>query len=396
MPSQSEQARHKLRRSEKPTEQSIVAYARRAMRLAGSRDLAACGGVFLNINSNSSIISESGCERFYVPSAPHDAGISHGCALIGTLRGRSHGEIRSEHYQDDRIGPTRLSDDIGDALSPFDGLIVVEPYEADKVVELLVGGALIARSVGRSEFGPRALGGRSLLASPTDAKVKDRLNAVKGRQSWRPVAPIATAEEAATYFDGPMPSPFMNLLQQVREEWRDQLPALRHPDHSTRLQTLDRDVDPALHALITSFGIRTGAHVLVNTSMNGPGQPIVETPEEAIRFLLTHPKVELLILDRWIVRRQEPWADTRTLTMKIAFPTGSTLILARSATGVQARVTGREGSHTLGSKELIVYLTTMGHADPCGEVVERLGGAESSASIELYELVCAGLISLSR
>jgi carbamoyltransferase len=200
---------------------------------------------------------------------------------------------------------------------------------ADTVAALLADGQIVARCAGRSEFGPRALGGRSLLASPLDAAAKDRLNAIKHRQPWRPVAPIVTAEAFDEVFEGPANSPYMTYGHRVRPAFAARLPALAHADGTTRAQTLTRDDDPALHDLLEAFGTRTGLPVLVNTSLNGPHEPIVETAGEAIAFFLSEPDIDVLLLGDALVRRAPAHRPTRLVL-------GPRVVLG---------VVGSEGSH---------------------------------------------------
>jgi carbamoyltransferase len=149
------------------------------------------------------------------------------------------------------------------------------------------------------------LGGRSLLASPLSAAVKDRLNQIKGRQSWRPVAPIIQAERMSEFFEGPTFSPNMTYRHLIKPEYRDQLAALEHPDGSTRAQTLSKEDDPDLHRLLSEIDALSGFPIVVNTSFNGPGEPIVETPEDALRFFLVHKDVDYIALgDRYLAHQE--------------------------------------------------------------------------------------------
>jgi carbamoyltransferase len=132
---------------------------------------------------------------------------------------------------------------------------------------------------------------------------KDILNRMKGRQSWRPVAPIVTAESFSDFFEGPVPSPYMNLVHRVKTQHRDTLVSLAHPDGSARVQTLERDEDPFLHDVLGEFGRLTGYPILVNTSFNGPGQPILESPEDALDFLLRAEELDGILLEQELVRR---------------------------------------------------------------------------------------------
>src|SRR5262249_28075507 len=154
------------------------------------------------------------------------------------------------------------------ALGEREQLVSTKPLEVECIGKLISEGGIVARWAGKCEFGPRALGGRSLLANPRDKLAKEKLNLIKGRQSWRPVAPIVHAGRLSEYFDGPESSPWMNYSHSVREEYRDSLPALEHPDYSTRVQALDIEHDPFLFRLLTVMEALIGFPILVNTSFN--------------------------------------------------------------------------------------------------------------------------------
>jgi carbamoyltransferase len=154
--------------------------------------------------------------------------------------------------------------------------------------KLLSEGHVFGWFQGRSEFGPRALGSRSILADPRTAGMKDKLNKrVKHRQAFRPFAPIVPVERAKEIFEGDEESPFMLLAKGVRPEWRDRIPSVVHVDSTARVQTVRREHNERLHALLTEFEAITGVPVLLNTSFNVKGEPIVETPDDAIRCFLT-------------------------------------------------------------------------------------------------------------
>jgi carbamoyltransferase len=293
---------------------ALLVYARRARALTSLPRLAAAGGVFLNIPANAAIAESGLFESYYVPSAPHDAGIAIGCAYAGwrQIAGGSTPGARPRAI--DRLGPRYPPVRTEEALHRYAHVIEPpEPASPQRIAHLLQAGQIVARCAGRSEFGPRALGGRSLLGSPLLASTKDRLNAIKGRQSWRPVAPIILREWIGAFFAGPQESPYMSFAQSIREPYREALAALRHPDASTRAQTLERSDDPDLYEMLEELERLTGFPIVVNTSLNGPGQPIVETPEEALQFLLAHPDVDALWLEGRLVRRASRPSWTRAL-----------------------------------------------------------------------------------
>ncbi|MEX3769973.1 carbamoyltransferase C-terminal domain-containing protein, partial [Mycolicibacterium fortuitum] len=156
---------------------------------------------------------------------------------------------------------------------------------------------------GRSEFGPRALGRRSLLADPRNKQNLDRLNAVKGREEFRPVAPMVLAEWAGEIFSGgPIPSPYMLFVHDVAPDWRPRIPAVTHVDGTARIQTVDR-TDALIHATIGQFAERTGVPVIVNTSFNTAGRPMVDSPRDALECFGSAP-IDMLAIGPYVVRRQ--------------------------------------------------------------------------------------------
>jgi carbamoyltransferase len=171
------------------------------------------------------------------------------------------------------------------------------------VADILAADGVVAWFDGRSEFGPRALGQRSLLAHPGRAANLERLNDVKGREQFRPVAPMVLAECAAQIFqDGPLPSPYMLFVHRVAPAWRDRLPAVVHVDGTARVQTIDDETTPHIAALLRAFEQRTGLPVVINTSLNTAGRPMVDTPQDALERFGSTP-VDALVLGPHLIRR---------------------------------------------------------------------------------------------
>ena len=182
------------------------------------------------------------------------------------------------------------------------------PYErpgdvAEVVAETLATNGVVAWFQGRSEFGPRALGHRSLLADPRDPANTERLNDVKGREQFRPVAPMVRAERAADLFDaGPLPSPFMLFTHRVKPGWSERIPAVVHVDGTARIQTVDARDEPLVARMLESFERRTGVPVVVNTSLNTAGRPMVDDPRDALECFGSAP-IDLLAIGPFVVRR---------------------------------------------------------------------------------------------
>src|SRR5690606_7633942 len=179
---------------------------------------------------------------------------------------------------------------------------------AEEVAEILAHDGVVGWFDGRSEFGPRALGQRSLLAHPGHAENLERLNDVKGREQFRPVAPMVLAERAAEIFSGgPIPSPYMLFVHEVAPAWRDRIPATVHVDGTARIQTVDPATQPRLGAMLEAFAARTGLPVVINTSLNTAGRPMVDDPRDALELFGSAP-VDALVVGPHLVRRAEMFA----------------------------------------------------------------------------------------
>jgi len=182
------------------------------------------------------------------------------------------------------------------------------PYErprelAATVAEALAANEIVAWFQGRSEYGPRALGHRSLLAHPGYPGNLERLNDVKGREQFRPVAPMVREERAADIFSrGPVPSPYMLFVHDVDPEWRERIPAVVHVDGTARIQTVSEQRQPLVAALLREFEARTGLPVVVNTSLNTAGRPMVDSPRDALECFGSAP-VDLLAMGPFVLRR---------------------------------------------------------------------------------------------
>jgi len=182
------------------------------------------------------------------------------------------------------------------------------PYErpadvALEVAQCLADDGVVAWFQGRSEYGPRALGHRSLLAHPGRSSNLERLNDVKGREQFRPVAPMVRAERAQSLFGrGPLPSPYMLFVHDVAPEWRDRIPAVVHVDGTARVQTVDAATEPLVARMLEAFEHRTGLPVVINTSLNTAGRPMVDDPRDALECFGSAP-VDLLAIGPFVVRR---------------------------------------------------------------------------------------------
>ncbi len=244
----------------------------------GERRLALAGGVALNCVANSHVAEHAPFHEVWVQPAAGDAGTALGAAL------------HVAHELGDPIAPMATAalgrewdDGAIEAVLREARVAYERPADvADAVAEVIAGDGVVAWFQGRSDYGPRALGHRSLLENPRDARTIDRLNAVKGRESFRPVAPMVLEERAAEVFEGPMPSPFMLFTHRVRPGWASRIPAALHVDGTARIQTVGRDREPLVARMLEAVERRTGAPVVINTSLNTAGRPMVDDPRDAL------------------------------------------------------------------------------------------------------------------
>jgi carbamoyltransferase len=176
------------------------------------------------------------------------------------------------------------------------------PSVAATAAEVLAGNGIVAWFQGRSEYGPRALGHRSLLAHPGDPNTTARMNDVKGREPFRPIAPMVLLSRAGEIFEGVLPSPYMLFVHRVRDAWKDRIPAVVHVDGTARVQTIDPSTEPLVAEMLTEFERRTGLPVVVNTSLNTAGRPMVDTPREAMELFGSAP-VDMLAIGPYAVHR---------------------------------------------------------------------------------------------
>jgi carbamoyltransferase len=285
------------------TEKVLLARARWLRETTGAKNLCIAGGVALNCVANGRIAREAGFENVWIQPAAGDDGIAIGCAAYGQIEVLK--QPRSFVMKQSYVGKPYADRDIEDSTKKFLVRIQTTTVRSDDIcrdtAKLLAEQRVIGWFQGGSEFGPRALGNRSLLADPRKAEMKDILNSrVKHRQPFRPFAPIVLAERAKEIFEGEEDSPFMLIAKPVRREWRDRIPAIVHVDGTARVQTVSQDTNPVLYRLLKEFEALTGVPVLINTSFNVKGEPIVETPRDAMICFLTTGIDNLVLHDTLI------------------------------------------------------------------------------------------------
>jgi carbamoyltransferase len=266
---------------------------------SGERQLAMAGGVALNCVANSELFEHGPFDDVWVQPAAGDAGTALGAAIqVASEIGDVPAPMTSA-----ALGPAWTEAEIEEVLTAARVPYTRPRSVTEAVADALARDQIVAWFQGRSEFGPRALGHRSLLAHPGRAANLDRLNAVKGRERFRPVAPMVLLEEAHELFlGGPIPSPFMLFVHRVRADWRDRIPAVVHVDGTARIQTIDRREEPLVHAMISAFRGRTGLPVVVNTSLNTASRPMVDDPRDALECFGSAP-IDVLAIGPFLVRR---------------------------------------------------------------------------------------------
>jgi carbamoyltransferase len=268
-------------------------------RRTGDDDLVLAGGVALNCVANSRLWREGPFSRVWVQPASGDSGTALGAALqVARDLGDEVAPMRTA-----ALGRGWDDDELAAALSTA-GVEFSEPADiADAVASILAEDGVVAWFQGRSEFGPRALGHRSLLADPRRPENLEKLNDIKGREQFRPVAPMVLAERASEIFrDGPIPSPYMLFTHGVHSEWRDRIPAAVHVDGTARIQTVDRDEEPMVARMLECFEARTGVPVVINTSLNTAGRPMVDDPRDALECFGSSP-VDALAIGPFLLQR---------------------------------------------------------------------------------------------
>ena len=317
------------------TEDIVLHMARHARELTGERHLCLAGGVALNCVANGRLLRSGIFDDIWIQPAAGDAGGALGCALFTWHQIQN--QPRQADDRHDRMNGAYLGPEFSDA--EIGAFLAAKGYPAEKpepaewapaIARLIAAENVIGLCQGRMEFGPRALGGRSIIGDARSPKMQSIMNLkIKYRESFRPFAPSCLEERAADYFELDRPSPYMLLVAQVRRERclgldagaalsarerihqvRSDIPAITHVDYSARVQTVNRETSPRYHAILQAFERLTGCGVIINTSFNVRGEPIICTPEDAYRCFM-RTEMDHLVLGGYILdkRRQPPFQD---------------------------------------------------------------------------------------
>jgi carbamoyltransferase len=269
----------------------------------GEENLCFAGGVALNCVLNGRIRDQGLFKNIWVQPASGDDGTALGAALWIDAQQRNRIEksfVMDHAYWGPEYSDAEIEKFIKWAKVPYKKLENI----AEETAEILAQDKIIGWYQGRMEYGPRALGSRSILASPISPKMQARLNEVKDREDFRPVAPVVLEEEAGNWFKNAVYSPYMLFVYEVMDDKADLIPAVRHVDGTARIQTINRDQHPAYYDLLKAFQQKTGVPVLVNTSFNTLGKPIVSSPRDAIECFWTSP-FDALIIGSFLIEKNE-------------------------------------------------------------------------------------------
>ncbi len=287
------------------TEETLITIANHVHREVGSDNLCLAGGLFLNCVANQRILEETPFKKVFVQPASGDSGGALGaaCYANNVLFDKPRTYVMENAYLGPQYNDKEIQRAIGTNLLPSK-LVEDENELCQEIAQAIFDGKIIGWFQGRMEFGPRALGARSILANPCNPDTKDILNSrVKQRESFRPFAPIVLIEKVAEYFEDIKESPFMLFAPKVKEEVTSIIPSVTHVDGTARVQTLEQEQNPLLYNLISEFEKLSGVPIVVNTSFNLRGEPISCTPEDAISCF-ERCEMDLLVLGNRIVRKE--------------------------------------------------------------------------------------------
>jgi carbamoyltransferase len=296
-------------------QQAILSLADRLKRLSGAQYLCYAGGVALNCTTNELLYQSGLFTDIFIMPAAEDSGVAIGAAYHG-LWSFSQDPVRPSRFNSDGLGRTYSEADIRTAVESTSGIFKVKRFPDsaslyEEATERLINGEVCAWFDGSSELGPRALGQRSLLADPRKISTKTRVNdQIKKRESFRPLAPAIMEERVAEWFDVPAgtTSPFMLRNWKSLESKLPLIPAVVHVDGTARVQTVKRCINPRFYQLLETFANRTNVPILLNTSFNGPGEPIVETPSDAL-WSFVALGVDYLLLGEFLITLDERWSS---------------------------------------------------------------------------------------
>ncbi|MGZ4090281.1 MAG: carbamoyltransferase family protein, partial [Bacteroidia bacterium] len=306
----------------------VLHILRHFQQVTGHTRLVISGGVGQNSSMNGKILRSGLFEDVFLPSFAGDSGCAYGAAAYTVHRMQP--ELPFARIPHAYWGTPIHDDEVGDALEAWSAFLDIEKLanRSEQVADLMSDGAVIGWVQGRSEFGPRSLGNRSILADPRIASHKETINAmIKMREGYRPFAPSILEERVRDFFEVPgdyADFPFMSFVLNVKQEWREQLPAITHIDGSARLQTVSRASNPRYWELIDAFGRKTGIPILLNTSFNNNAEPIVDSIDDAVVCYLTSGLDYLVVGDYLACKKA--WQPEELAGLIVSLPKAALLL----------------------------------------------------------------------
>jgi len=266
----------------------------------GVKNICVSGGVAMNCKMNGRLLHELPIDNIFINPASNDAGSAMGAAMVASLEHGDDPRFKMDHAY---FGPGFNNDQVESVLKEAKVKYRKSPNIAEDVSSFLVDEKIIAWHQGRMEVGARALGARSILASPLRREMLDKVNKeVKHREPWRPFAPAMPIDNASEYYSLGKPSPFMILAFEVLSDKRTKIPAVTHVDNSCRPQTVSRNANKKYYDTIKTFGAKTGTPVVLNTSLNVRGEPIVASPSDSLRCFFS-TGLDVLAIEDFIIEK---------------------------------------------------------------------------------------------
>lgn len=278
----SEKSKELAYAAQQALEKGFVFLASDLYRRTGDNNFCLSGGVALNCNANAKIVELDFVKNIYIQPGANDAGSAVGAAMLLHVGNSGSRPIVKEQVY---LGTEFSAEEIEDYLKAVKINFSKAEDAPAEAAKLINAGKVVGWCQGRMEFGERALGNRSILATPTTAEIRDKVNVTKQRESWRPLAPSVLAEHIDKWFDTKIDSPFMLMTMKIREEYQKLVPAITHVDGTARIQTVTSSANSAYYNLIKAYHKLSGIPMVLNTSLNTKGKPIVATPADCIKCL---------------------------------------------------------------------------------------------------------------
>ena len=292
------------------TEEVMINLLKHAKKETGMENICLAGGVALNSVANGKLLKQTGFKNIWIQPAAGDSGNSIGAALMlyHHILGSENRQPQETAYLGPSFSDTKIKEFLDSHFIRYTAF-KTKTELLKKVAKLIHGNNVIGWFQGRMEWGPRALGARSILSNPCNPKMQDILNLkVKHREKFRPFAPVVCVDDALTYFDCdepiPLPTDFMLMVYPVKKEWHAKIPAVTHVDGSGRLQTVRREQNPLYYELIKEFGRLSGIPILINTSFNIRGEPIVCSPKDAY-WCMMGTGIDYLVMGKFLIKRAD-------------------------------------------------------------------------------------------